>query len=152
MRKGLMVAFFSLTMLATLSGCGRQFVAVRPEGFASYPKEKTFEAVSPDQIVYRVRVEKNEPYALFAFWKEALIKRMSSAGYRIISDTSTMISGRQALLLESAAPLGESDYSYLIAMAVFDKKILIAEAAGKVELFQKKKDALLKAISAIVIK
>ena len=105
-----------------------------------------------DRIVSRVRVVKNEPYAEFGFWKEALVKRMADAGYRIIADSTFTLCNKQALLLETAAPLGASDYSYLVAMIVNNKKIIIAEAAGEVELVQKKKDALLKAISAIALK
>jgi len=152
MHNGHVLTLFSIATLLMLGSCGHRFTAVKPEGFAAYPEGKTFQAVSHDHVVYRVRFEKNEPQAQFPFWREALIKRMASAGYRIISDTSITLSGKQALLLEAAAPIGETDYSYLIAMTVQDKNILIAEAAGKVELFQKKKEAILKAISAIVIK
>ena len=126
--------------------CGRQFTAVKPEGFAAYPDGRAFRAVSHDRIVYRVRTLKNEPCAAFAFWKEALPKRMADAGYRIIADSTITISNKKALLLEMAAPVGQSDYSYVVAMAVNGKKILIAEA------FQKKKSAILKAIAAIVMK
>ena len=148
---GLSLLFFAFAALMALD-CAPRFTAVKPEGFAAYPEGATFRAVSHDKIVYRVRTLENQPYAEFAFWKEALIKRMTAAGYRIISDSIVTLSKKDALLLEMAAPIEESDYSYMVAMAVNEKKILIAEAAGKVEPFQKKKGSIIKAITAIVIK
>jgi hypothetical protein len=150
--KGRFPLLFALMALMALNQCAPRFRAIKPEGFAAYPEGSTFRAVSHDKIVYRVCTLENEPYAKFPFWKEALIKRMTTAGYRIVADSTLALSNKEALLLEMAAPIQESDYSYLVAMAVNGKEILIVEAAGKVESFQKKKDAIIKAISAIVIK
>ncbi len=40
-----------------------------PNGWASYQNAPHIKAVSPEGVVYRVRVEKNEPYAELPFLK-----------------------------------------------------------------------------------
>jgi len=133
-------------MVALLSDCSRPFLTAAPDGFAVYESRKNFKSVSPDHIVYRVRTVKNKPYADFSFWREALPERMKNAGYRVIGDTVMSIKNNNALLLEMAAPLGQTDYSYLVMMVVKKKKILIAESAGTFTEFQKRKIPVIDAL------
>jgi hypothetical protein len=130
----------------SVSNCGRPFLTTAPDGFATYKNKKIFKSVSPDHIVYRVRTVKNDPYADFGFWREALPERMRNAGYRVIGDTVMSIENNRALFLEMAAPMGETDYSYLVMMIVKKKKILIAESAGMYTDFQKRKESVIDAL------
>ncbi|NLW32524.1 MAG: hypothetical protein GXY77_13830 [Fibrobacter sp.] len=141
-----------LISLLILSGCGRQFTAVAPEGFAVYRAGSAFRAASHDRLVYRVKCTENIPYAEFSFWKEALTKRMSDAGYRVINDSVIQINDKDALFLELVAPLGDSDYLYNILMMVEGKKILLAEAAGEVEIMHKNREKIIKAFKSIGFK
>lgn len=138
------VIFFLLAV--SISNCSKPFLTAAPDGFAVYKSRKKFKSVSPDHIVYRVRTVKNKPYADFSFWREALPERMKNAGYRVISDTVLPIKNNSALLLEMAAPMGETDYSYLVMMVVKKKKILIAESAGIFTVLQKRKSSVIDAL------
>ena len=140
-------------LLIMLLSCSLPFTTVAPDGFATYRNRgRVFRSVSHDRVVYRVRRIKNRPYAGFDFWREALPKQMGDAGYRIISDTVVTVGNRSALVLEMATPVGAYDYSYMVMMQVKGKKILIAEAAGVVDEFQKHKKNILAALEKTVIK
>jgi hypothetical protein len=138
-------------LLLLIVSCGRPFTAVAPEGFATYKSGINFRSVSPDHIVYRVRTCANQPYAEFEFWREALPQQMKNAGYRIIDDTVLTVSNNKSLLLELAAPLGEADYSYLVMIMVKKEKILIAEAAGLYDDFQRRKPEIIAALGKAVL-
>jgi hypothetical protein len=145
----LIVPFF----LLTASGCSSKFVTTTPDGFATYKQTTIFKSVSPDHVVYRIRTVKNEPYANFDFWKEALPERMKNAGYRVIRDSVVTNNIKDnALLLEMAAPIGTADYSYFVMMMVKDKQILIAEAAGQYADFQNRKASIIAALKKTALK
>ncbi len=135
-------AILSLMLL----GCA-SFRASAPEGFAPYPGDNPFRAISPDGVVYRAQTLPNDPEADLAFWREAVKTRMEKAGYKIVSDSTLPVGDREAALLELAAPLGNRDYGYLIAVAVEGKKILLVESAGDARDFVPRKAAVLKAIT-----
>jgi hypothetical protein len=138
--------------LSALLGCSSKFVTTTPDGFAPYKKSTTFKSVSPDHVVYRIRTVKNDPYANFDFWKEALPERMKNAGYRVIRDSIFSNDNINALLLEMAAPIGNADYSYLVMMMVKGKNILIAEAAGQYTDFQNRKTSIITALEKTALK
>ena len=93
-----------------------------PQGFAAYRElwQDWFElrAVSPDGVVYRVRTEDNEPTADLPFWQAALKKRMLDAGYILVAESETKAGKQPGYLLELAAPVGQEDFVYLIALFV----------------------------------
>jgi hypothetical protein len=135
-----------------VAGCSRPFLAKAPEGFAVYKGGSSFKSVSPDHVVFRVRSCKNDPYAGFDFWREALPERMKNAGYRIVADSVLSTENSKALLLEMVAPLGTTDFSYMVMMRVKEKNILIAEAAGAFSDLQKRKPAIITALNMAVFK
>lgn len=120
-----------------------------PDGFARYEKEKGYKAVSPEGVVYRVRYEENKPYAELSFWKEALKKRMLDAGYIFLSESDIKAGEDKGYLLELTAPMGEQDFTYLIAVFVKKKEIMIAEAAGEVLLLSKHRKSIVAAIERL---
>jgi hypothetical protein len=121
-----------------------------PEGFAAYPPDGAFKAVTPDGVVYQVRREPNQPYADMAFWKEAMKKRMLAAGYRFGAEAPLAAGPRQGYLLELTAPHGPLDYGYLIAIFVDKENIQIAEAAGEIAALAKHRPALLAAMANLL--
>ncbi|MFW6245411.1 MAG: hypothetical protein ACOC36_05945, partial [Fibrobacterota bacterium] len=104
-------------------------------------------AVSPEGVVYRIRHEKNKPYAEFSFWCEAFEKRMVDTGYRFSSDTVDNES--QRAVYEFAAPVGHMDYVYLVGLIPIKKEIVLIEAAGDAVQFQQYRDAVFKAINQV---
>lgn len=140
-----------LVLLGPVLACGPD--AEAPAGFATYRAPGPLRAVSPEGIVYRVRTEANEPRADLAFWREALRQRMLDAGYRLVGEedirAGTAESGLDGGVLELAAPVGERDVSYLIALFVDGDELILAEAAGEVLAFRERREAVLAAVRSI---
>jgi hypothetical protein len=131
-----------------IAGCAH-FRAEVPQGFAGYKGRCVFRAVSPDGVVLRIRSVKNDPYAELPFWQEALSTRMRNAGYTLVDSSLITVADRPTSILECAAPLGNDDQSYLIAVIWGKKRLTIVESAGEVVKFRKHREELLKAIAAI---
>jgi hypothetical protein len=120
-----------------------------PTGFAPTKKAARFAAVSPDDVLYRVRVAKNDPRADLAFWREAVTTRMAAAGYRTIRAGDIRAGTLPGALLELSAPDGEQDTAYVIAVFVDGGRLVIAEAAGEVGRFAARRDAVITAIEGL---
>jgi hypothetical protein len=121
-----------------------------PKGFALYPDKNVFKAVSPDGVMYRIRTEKNDPFADLPFWKKAIKKRMMDAGYNFVDESEIDTQNRQGYLIELTAPLGNKDYSYLIAIFLGEQKeIVIVESCGEIGRFILKRDDIIAAIKEI---
>ena len=120
-----------------------------PTEFAPYKKARPYRATSPDDVFFVVRTAKHKPEATLAFWKEALRKRMVDAGYTVVSESDVSASGKPGALIELAAPMGAQDYSYLVAVFVDGKRLVIVEAAGEVSRFQARKAAILASIQGM---
>jgi hypothetical protein len=136
---------FLLTTMVLVVACG----ATRPDpppGFAPYEGADSFRAVSADGVVYRVRTEPNEPRAELPFWKEALKRRMTNAGYHFVSESDLSTSGGIVYLLDLGAPLGAQDYGYLVAIFVRGERLVIIESAGEAARFRARREAVLGAI------
>lgn len=149
MRTPLLFSLLSLVMLSCAS-----FQPAHPQGFAPYKESSTakeFKAVSPEGITWRIHSEEHKPKADLAFWKPALRKRMAEAGYRIIDSTAIQANNGQGWALELAAPLGQSDFTYLVAVIPTDKCLVIVEASGASEEYSKRKGDILEALARITI-
>lgn len=138
--------------LALLAGCA-SFQAQRPEEFSVYPRGWIFKgpyrSVSSDGVLFTARLEKNKPKADLSFWREALKTRMGQAGYRVVSDSACSLKGTEGALLKLAAPVGNQDYLYWVAVGLSPsgRKILVVEAAGESKRFLARQDAIRKAIA-----
>lgn len=122
-----------------------------PAGFAPGKKACRFTAVSPDDVVFRVRKAKNKPKADLAFWREAMRTRMTEAGYHVVAEGDISASGVPGALLELSAPDGALDASYLVAVFVDGGRLVVAEAAGEVSRFAARRQAVVDALSAMEI-
>ena len=122
----------------------RGATGLTPEGFAPYKKRgHGVRAVSPDDVLFRIRGWKNKPAADLAFWSEAMETRMKEAGYRVLS-TSTI---GERTLLELGAANGQQDWTYLVGLSVEGKRITVVEAAGEARHFAERKDQIVAAMS-----
>jgi hypothetical protein len=122
-----------------------------PAGFAPSKKARRFAAVSPDDVVMRVRTAKNKPKADLAFWKEAMRTRMTDAGYHVVKEDTVRAGTAEGALLELSAPDGEQDDTYLVVVFVDGKKLVVVEAAGEVGRFAARREAILAAVGGMEI-
>jgi hypothetical protein len=119
-----------------------------PDGFASVIGGHEFKALTPDGVVLSVHEVDNDPKADLNFWSEALKTRMSQAGYRVLGDSVLSGKGSEVSLLRLAAPLGQKDYLYYVALSMHGAKIRVTEAAGETSRFQARAAAVLQAMIA----
>jgi len=122
-----------------------------PEGFAAWSKARRFQAVSPDDVVFRVRKARNKPEAALSYWREALRNRMTGAGYTIIAESDISASGTPGVLLELGAANGEQDQAYVLAVFVDGRNLVIAEATGEAVRFRARRAAIVTAIEGMEI-
>jgi len=122
-----------------------------PAGFAPYKRKARLQAVSPDDVLYRVRRIRNKPRADLPFWQEALRTRMVDAGYHLVSEGEVVAGARKGALIELTAANGEQDQTYLLALFVTGRKLVLVEAAGPVERFAPRRDAGVAAIQGLAI-
>jgi len=144
------LALAGSVLCLALPAC-RGFKAEAPEGFAAFDDWTRFRAVSPEGVLYRVRSEKNDPEATLPFWREALKKRMLDAGYTLVTDGEAKAGAEAGYLLEVAAPVGQEDYTYLVAVFVRGSRLTIVEASGEVSKFRGRRAAVVAAIGKIAL-
>jgi hypothetical protein len=125
------------------------FAVSPPEGFSAYKTRHEHRAVSPDEVLYRVRTEKHEPRADLAFWKEAVTVRMAEAGYTALRDQEITAGAAQGWFLEFTAPLGTQDYAYGVAAFPQGAKLVVVEAAGEVSRYEARRDQIVAAIDGL---
>lgn len=122
---------------------------VAPAGFAVYEKPRPYRAVSPDGVLYQVRVAREVEEASLDFWKEALKKRMLDAGYTFVAEGAIQAGGVDGYLLQLAAPMGAEDDSYWVSIFPRGDRLVLVEAAGEAGRFQAHAAAVRAAIEGI---
>jgi hypothetical protein len=120
-----------------------------PAGFSAYRKGRERRAVSPDEVVFRIRAARHKPKAELSFWQEATRVRMVEAGYRLVREETFDAGGTRGALLELTAPLGSSDYTYLIAVFPRGRKLILVEAAGEIEDFEARRAEIEAAVQGL---
>ena len=130
---------------ASRSGCR----PTAPEGFAPFRKPGRFQAVSADDVIYRVRAHKNKPKAELAFWREALRQRMIDAGYRLVGEQKIESDGQEGYLIELAGANGPKDQAYLIGLYVRGGRLITVEATGEANEMAAQRAAVVKAMQQL---
>lgn len=123
--------------------------AAAPDGFAPYKAKGRFQAISPDDCIYRVTSFKNKPVADLAFWSEALRTRMDQAGYHLVAETEVQAGGTTGTLLELGAANGTQDQAYVVALFIDGGRIVVVEATGEAEAFAARRDAVVAAVNGL---
>lgn len=120
------------------------------DGFASYKMRREARAVSPDNVLLRVRAEKHRPEADLAFWEEALLERMVAAGYRQAGEPEQVtVDGVPGTLVTFNAPVGVNDYTYVVGIFPDGKSLYIVEAAGEISRFDGRREAIRDAVEGL---
>lgn len=123
-----------------------------PDGFAVFRRPGRFQAVSPDDVAYRVRSVKHEPRSDLAFWQEALKNRMEGAGYHVEGETELALAdGSKGYVLELGAANGEQDQAYVVALFVDGGRLVLVEATGEAQRFAARRDAVMAAIGQLTL-
>ena len=120
-----------------------------PDGFSVFKGKGRFQAVSADDVIYRVRSVKNKPAADLGFWREALRTRQTEAGYRVVSDGKIESDGVEGYLIEMSGAMGARDQSYLVGIYVVGRRIIIVEATGEGDRLAKQRAGIVAAMQQL---
>ena len=132
-----------------LSGCVTVPEMDTPAGFARFQNEDLPAAISPDGVVLRLRTTENDPPQTLEFWAKALGRQMSDSGYVLVGEGSFDAPAGAGTFFEWLAPVGDEDWIYLTAICVTGEQILIAEAAGRFDLYQLRRDSVIASLSTL---
>ena len=133
-----------------LGSCGT-IKAAPPEGFAwTKDRSNIFKAVSPEGMKYRIRSTKNYPQKDLEFWEVALESHLLSEGYELFNEPGTFEAyGKKGVFFEWGLSYAGEDHIYLTALIVKGKKIIIAEAAGEMSIYNIYRDSIIESLTTI---
>jgi hypothetical protein len=121
---------------ALLAGCAHSmelppmFVEVDKADLGGYE----FRGISPDGVVLGLQMRDNAKHGTLQFWSEAIKNELTNRGYKHVrSESITSTSGRQGELLSFSTEKSGQKFTYLLAVCVGSRDILMAEAGGKTE-------------------
>jgi hypothetical protein len=139
-----------LLLAALLAGCATiKPVLEQPAGFAEYSSRDDYRAVSPEGVVLRVRLVKNDPAQSLEFWTEALATQLTRSGYSLLAQEPLKTPAGDGMLIEWTAPVGEEQWVYLTGIAVSGSHIAIAEAAGEYSSYKKHREAIVASLRSL---
>lgn len=137
-----------LLILTLLSACGSATLPVynNPNDFYQYEDAKNIKSISADGIIYRVKhVELKQ--GDISFWRTALKTHMvEDGGYLFVKEQNFYRHNKNAYYIELNAPVGQEDFTYLIAIYEADAGLIVVEAAGEIMTFEKHRENILDAI------
>jgi hypothetical protein len=137
-----------ICLLLTVS-CSRLSVTP-PDGFAELKGRRSYKAISPEGMLYRIRSVKNDPRKELEFWGEALENHLVKEGYQLNGKAQSFTNGdREGVSYEWVLPYGNESYLYLTALIVTDKTITLAEATAPYSVFIRYRQALLASLESI---
>jgi hypothetical protein len=134
-------------LLFCLAGC---LSVEKPEGFAEISPFPYYRAISPEGLRYRIRTVNNYPPQDLEFWGKALKNHLQAEGYLLVRPEERFeAANNEGLLFEWGLPYRNQSYIYLTAIMIWDKEIVIAEAAGEKNLYGKYREALLASLRSL---
>ncbi len=138
-RRLFLPALLAAVIAASTAGCTR-FSASPPEGFAEVKRQgmNRYLAVSPEGLLYGVRMVKNYPRKEINFWQTAVENYMKESGYTLIGGPDSFTTGDdEGVLFTWGAPWRGEDYLYTVGIVPSSRKIVIVETAGPFEVYKK---------------
>ncbi len=145
-KKGISLA---LVLFALLTSCGVELEI--PEGFALVEKSPEYTlVVSPEGLKMRIRTTKNYPVKDLAFWKEALETQLEQEGYVPVGKPRDFqAGGNEGVVFQWGVPYRGENYIFLTAVLVDRNTIIIAEAAGRKDIFDRYRESIVESLSTI---
>ena len=136
-----------LLPLLLLSGC---LSVEKPEGFAEISPFPSYRAISPEGLRYSVRTVRNYPPQDLEFWGQALKNHLQAEGYLLIRPGEAFeAANREGLLFEWGLPYRNRSYIYLTAIMLWEKEIVIVEAAGEKSLYAGYREVLISSLRSL---
>jgi len=141
--------FIPFIILLSLISC-KEVVVKTPEGFADLKADDQYAAMSPEGMIYRVRIMKNTPQQSLEFWSEALTTHLEQEGYvRVSKDNEFQAGNVHGLFSEWTVPYRGDTYKYLTGVITTGKAIAVAEASGSHLVYAQYRTAVIESLETI---
>ena len=143
---------FSLVALVSCRQIA-EIVAETPTGFAALAAVAQYAAMSPEGMIYRVRVMANEPKQTLRFWSEALTHHLRQEGYVALSiDNAFEAAGMTGSFSEWTVPYAGGTYKYLTGVLVGETTLAVVEASSDHETYDRHRAAVLESLKSVDIR
>ncbi len=142
------IFFIIIVSLIIISGCSR-FTVEKPEGFAAETVKGTFRSFSPEGVKFRIRRFENKPSKEVSYWSESLKNHLEKKGYRLIEEKVNSGGSEECVIFYWLMNYGNDYYIYLTAVTADKKNIIVAEAAGMKEEYEKYRDVIEKSLKTV---
>jgi hypothetical protein len=120
---------------------GRGPLFKTPAGFVRYYENKDHaEAMDGNGLLLRVKDHANVDKAPLTFWSK-LIRKSLLENRSLVVDSNEVVGGN-VYLLKGRRDVGGKPVGYMLSVERSDKKVIVFEAWGPLELFEKSADAL----------
>ena len=125
-----------------------------PSNFVELPPEETgrydVKAVSADGVLIALRRMDNPKNGTADFWAKAVENELTSRGHSLIESVPvTSESGSAGRLLTFTRDQKGQSFTYILGVFVKGKRLLIAEAGGKTDAFDKRKAEISKSLLSV---
>ena len=130
-------AVLALSLLA--NACTPAATLDAPPGFATLKSQSGYDyrAVNAHGVVVAARTEPNDLHGNTTFWADSLEEKLSRSGYAKESATDVDTRVGKAKMQKYAASRGGREMSYWLLVVSNDKNVVIVEAGGDKETFEK---------------
>jgi hypothetical protein len=124
-----------------------------PDGFAKVKNRRSYQAVSPEGMQYKVRTVKNYPEQGLDFWGTTLKNHLEKEGYHLMDESSSFKTKDSAgIFYEWLMPYVNTDYIYLTAIMISKKHIVITESAAEYVIYKKYRESVLDSLATISLR
>jgi hypothetical protein len=108
-------------------------------------------AVSADGVVVGLRTQRTDSPGTLEFWSQAVTNELAATrGYQLVkSEDAASAGGLKCKLMTFHLDLRGNKMTYLLALYVDGREVLIAEAGGKSELVQKQQEQLRQSLLSV---
>ncbi len=145
MKNMFLLVLFCISILSC-----QKIILDEPEGFANIEEGKIYKAVSPEGVILKIRIVENAPSKDVEFWGDALSYQLKKEGY-VSSSDGVYFTGAEhgGYYHEWALAYGTDTFKYLTAIIPYEKKIIIAEAAGEYIVFADYRDSIIECLKTV---
>ena len=116
-----------------------------PKNFVMYKQDQhTTRAISGDAVHVYVRRFDNPKEGKLTFWKKSIINNLQERAVisKISSSDLDLNNGEKAVLIEGQRRLGTKDMGYMLMVVNSRKRVLVYEAWGEKDKFEKVKEEI----------
>ncbi len=137
MYKKVLTLTLSIIVLSVVS-CKPPYTMETPQSFKKYEKSRDFKMITADGVMLKARQTDNYPKGSLQFWTDAMEKHLIERGYLKKTKECFKTKNRQdGCTVTFVLPYGTEDWTFSQTIFVVNDVIVIVEAAGPFDRYQK---------------